>query len=87
MDAEPTFGAVYEDALGRQLAGTTLGATFGAGGAAPAAAHAAPRLTPVDVDVNLVESLLASYAGEGGLQGPASTLAGLLGVSFPDDRE
>ena len=39
-------------------------------------------LAPVDVDVNLLESLLASYAGEAGFPGPASTLAGMLGVSL-----
>jgi len=40
-------------------------------------------LAPVNVDVNLLESLLASYAGEAGFPGPASTLAGMLGVSLP----
>jgi hypothetical protein len=41
-------------------------------------------LRPVDVDINLVSSLLASYREQGGLPGPASNLAGLLGVKLPD---
>ena len=88
------FAAAYEAELGRQLASTTLGATWegGAGGdetsAATGAAPTTPSpLAPVDVDVNLVQSLLASYAGEGGLAGPASTLAGMLGVSLAPRRE
>jgi hypothetical protein len=36
------------------------------------------------VDINLVSSLLASYREQGGLPGPASNLAGLLGVKLPD---
>ena len=44
-------------------------------------------LQPVDVDVNLVQSLLASYAGQQGLPGPAGALAGLLGIHLPDDAD
>ena len=44
-------------------------------------------LQPVDVDVNLVQSLLASYAGQQGLPGPAGALAGLLGIQLPDDTD
>lgn len=44
----------------------------------------AGQLAPVDLDVNLVSSLLASYKEQGGLPGPASTLAGLLGVELPN---
>ena len=87
------FAAAYEAELGRQLASTTLGATWGGTGeetGAPPTTTTAPApspLVPVDVDVNLVQSLLASYAGEGGLAGPASTLAGMLGVSLDTRRE
>lgn len=41
-------------------------------------------LRPVDVDVNLVSSLLASYGEQAGLPGPAGTLAGLMGLKLPD---
>lgn len=41
-------------------------------------------LQPLDIDANLIASLLASYKEQGGLPGPASTLAGLLGVRLPD---
>jgi hypothetical protein len=45
------------------------------------------ELQPVDVDINLVQSLLASYSGQQGLPGPVSNLAGLMGISLPDDKD
>lgn len=47
---------------------------------------AAAALRPVDLDVNLVKSLLASYGEQQGLPGPAGTLAGLMGVRLPHPR-
>ena len=44
-------------------------------------------MQPVDLDLNLVENLLASYAGQQGLPGPASNLAGLMGISLPDNKD
>ena len=44
-------------------------------------------LQPVDIDVNLVQSLLASYAGQQGLPGPAGALAGLMGIQLPDNAD
>ena len=44
-------------------------------------------LQPVDIDLNLVQSLLASYAGQQGLPGPVSNLAGLMGLHLPDDED
>ena len=41
----------------------------------------------MDLDLNLVENLLASYAGQQGLPGPASNLAGLMGISLPDNKD
>lgn len=43
--------------------------------------------TPVDVDVNLVKSLLESCGSQEGLPGPASNLLGLMGVRLPKDEE
>jgi hypothetical protein len=43
----------------------------------------AQDLQPVDIDLNVVEGLLASYYSQQGLPGPASNLAGLLGISLP----
>lgn len=37
----------------------------------------------MDVDVNLVENLLKSFSGQGGMAGPAGVLAGLMGVQLP----
>eukprot|EP00743_Colponemidia_sp_Colp-15_P009607 GILK01010508.1.p1 GENE.GILK01010508.1~~GILK01010508.1.p1 ORF type:complete len:726 (-),score=156.19 GILK01010508.1:84-2261(-) len=44
-------------------------------------------LKPVDVDVNLVKSLLASYSEQQGLAGPASTLLAQLGKELPDNAD
>jgi len=41
--------------------------------------------SPVDVDVNLVKSLLDSFSSQQGLPGPASNLLGLMGVQLPQD--
>lgn len=43
--------------------------------------------SPIDVDVNLVQSLLDSFSSQQGLPGPASNLLGLLGVKFPQDTK
>jgi hypothetical protein len=45
------------------------------------------ELRPVDIDLNLVQNLLASYSGQQGLPGPASNLVGLLGLHLPDDED
>lgn len=54
------------------------------GGGAAAVLNTDEDLAPVDVDLNLVESMLASYASQQGLPGPAGNLAGILGVRLPD---
>ncbi|KAL6977878.1 hypothetical protein U1Q18_026661 [Sarracenia purpurea var. burkii] len=43
------------------------------------------EFTPVDVDVNLVKSLLESFSSQQGLPGPASNLLGLMGLNLPQD--
>ncbi|KAL4200870.1 hypothetical protein AMTRI_Chr02g213290 [Amborella trichopoda] len=44
--------------------------------------------TPVDIDVNLVQSLLESFSSQQGLPGPTSNLLGLMGLQLPrDSRE
>lgn len=40
------------------------------------------ELTPIDPDMNLVQNLLASYQAQEGLPGPASNLAGMLGLNL-----
>ena len=47
----------------------------------------AAQLQPVDVDLNLVKNLLASYSSQQGLAGPVSNLLGSLGLSLPDDDD
>ena len=44
-------------------------------------------LMPVDLDLNLVQNLLESYSSQQGLSGPASNLAGLLGLRLPDNAD
>ena len=40
-------------------------------------------LQPIDLDMNLVKNLLKSVAAQQGAAGPASNLAGLLGLDLP----
>jgi hypothetical protein len=56
-----------------------------AGGGQPEK-EAAP-LQPVDLDMNLVKNLLRSAAAQGGLAGPASNLAGMLGLELPQGMD
>ena len=84
------FAAAYASALDAQLAGTTLAATYSEAAAGPSTSAAPGPVVPVDVDANLVSSLLASHAGGreagGGARfalGPAAGLAAMLGVRLP----
>ena len=84
-----TFMSQYDEALGGQLSGTTLGQTFrpDEGKLAKAAPQQEQELQPVDVDMNLVQSMLQSYTAQQGLPGPASNLAGMLGLQLPDNAD
>ena len=42
---------------------------------------------PLDVDMDVVKNLLASYAHQDGLPGPASNLLGAMGIALPDDDD
>ncbi len=53
-------------------------ATTGSG----ANAQGPAGLNPVDIDLNLLSSLLDSYASQAGLSGPASNVLGMLGVDL-----
>jgi hypothetical protein len=93
------FSGAYAAALDEELAATTLAQTFEPApapsqdfsrtstAAATAAASGTTQagLAPLDVDLNLVRSLVASYTAQGGLPGPASNLAGLLGIELPNE--
>ncbi|KAG0473474.1 hypothetical protein HPP92_014851 [Vanilla planifolia] len=45
------------------------------------------ELTPLDLDMNLVQSFLDSFTSQQGLPGPASNLLGLMGIKLPADRK
>ena len=72
---EPTYSEEEEEEEEKEE-GIEIGETEGA----------MASLQPLDIDANLVSSLLASYKEQGGLPGPASTLAGLLGIRLPDSE-
>ncbi|KAF3439200.1 hypothetical protein FNV43_RR17475 [Rhamnella rubrinervis] len=97
-DGEDVFMPTYSDALNEELKTTTLKKSFvRANEQAPqkkegtlnANANASEEMdedfTPVDVDVNLVKSLLDSFSSQRGLPGPASNLLGLMGLQLPQD--
>lgn len=45
------------------------------------------ELPPVNIDMNLLQNLLQSYAQQHGLPGPASNLLGAMGLELPDVGE
>lgn len=45
------------------------------------------EFTPVDVDINLVKSLIDSFSSQEGLPGPATNLLGLMGLQLPQDAK
>ncbi|KAI3938165.1 hypothetical protein MKW98_018721 [Papaver atlanticum] len=99
-DTENTFMGTYSDALNEELNSTTLKKSFVRANAQPSKTNNEgsslsnvemevedEELTPVDVDVNLVKSLLDSFSSQQGLPGPASNLLGLMGLQLhqPED--
>ena len=56
-------------------------------GTSNATDHMEEDFTPVDVDVNLVKSLLDSFSSQEGLPGPTSNLLGLMGLKLPRDGD
>ncbi|PUZ51715.1 hypothetical protein GQ55_6G211000 [Panicum hallii var. hallii] len=91
-DMDDSFMESYSDALNKELSSTTLEKSFaraprtGTIDEGPSNAAATDgEMTPVDVDLNLVESILNSYSSQQGLPGPASNLLGLMGVKVPPD--
>ncbi|XP_062192210.1 protein ecdysoneless homolog [Phragmites australis] len=88
------FMESYSDALNKELSSTTIKKSFAraplsdANNEGPSEMDVSAtdgEMTPVDVDLNLVESILNSYSSQQGLPGPASNLLGLMGVKVPQD--
>lgn len=92
-DEEAGFMHAYDKALAEELSGSRVGSILH-----PAAAEGGHQgirtegdevggngVQPVDLDTNLVRSLLQSYTAQQGLAGPAGNLAGLLGLNLPDN--
>ncbi|KAI3898917.1 hypothetical protein MKW92_049373 [Papaver armeniacum] len=99
-DTENTFMGTYSDALNEELKSTTLKKSFVRANAQPSKTNNEgsslsnvemevedEELTPVDVDVNLVKSLLDSFSSQQGLPGPASNLLGLMGLQLPQPED
>ncbi|XP_077234122.1 suppressor-like protein [Tasmannia lanceolata] len=95
-DMGDTFMHSYSDALNEELKTTTLKKSFIRAneqsaddneiqGTSSASKEMEEEFTPVDVDVNLVKSLLDSFSSQQGLPGPASNLLGLMGLQLPQD--
>lgn len=43
------------------------------------------ELAPLDLDMNLVQNLLASYEAQEGLPGPVGNLFGMMGLNLPHE--
>ena len=86
-----TLGQTYEEdqeGPGAQGPGIGSGAPGRAGRSAAGAAEGEGGpgeggLQPINLDVNLVKNLMKSVGFQEGLSGPASNLAGLLGLRLP----
>ena len=84
------FMAEYDRAMTEQLRGTRMAETFdklGVDGTQRDGGKdrhdAQEHMRPVDVDLNLVSSLLESVASQQGMPGPATNLAAMLGLKLP----
>ncbi|KAJ3704830.1 hypothetical protein LUZ61_008535 [Rhynchospora tenuis] len=86
------FMQSYSDVLNKELSSTSIKKSFvraeqpngPAEGPSNAGAEDVDEdLTPVDVDFNLMQSLLDSFSSQQGLPGPASNLLGLMGLKVP----
>ncbi len=62
-------------------------ATAGAAANGGAADGVEDATRPVDLDLNLVQNLLASYSSQEGLAGPVTNLIGGMGLTLPDDQD
>ncbi|KAF5206607.1 ecdysoneless-like protein [Thalictrum thalictroides] len=90
-----TFMESYSDTLNEELKATTLEKSFiradgqsskkDSEGTSNVKENMDEDFTPVDVDINLVKSLLDSFSSQQGLPGPASNLLGLMGLQLPKD--
>lgn len=94
VDGEDAFINTYSDALNEELKNTTLKKSFVRKddqlskkneGTSNTMEGMDEEFTPVDVDVNLVKSLLDSYSSQQGQPGPTSNLLGLMGLQLPQD--
>ncbi len=86
---DEAFMEEYDAAMQAELSSSNLPQSFrqAASPEEAGAAEAQDKMTPVDLDLNLVQNLLESYSSQQGLPGPASNLAGLLGLRIPDNAD
>ncbi|MCO5608141.1 hypothetical protein L7F22_062347 [Adiantum nelumboides] len=94
LSEEGVFMEEYGDALSRELTSSSLAKSF-----VPIEKDATPSdkikgadedmegLPPVNIDANLLKNILASYASQHGLPGPASNLLGAMGLNLPDNED
>lgn len=94
-DDEAGFMHAYDDVLAEELSSSRVGNILQSapeegdhqGDQAGAGAGSSNDVKPLDLDTNLVRNLLQSYTAQQGLAGPASNLAGLLGLNLPDNAQ
>ncbi|CAI9272088.1 unnamed protein product [Lactuca saligna] len=97
-DEEMDFMNSYSDVLSQELKRTTLDKSFVRAnanekelkkdeGTSKVEEEKEEEFSRVDVDVNLVKSLLGSFSSQEGLPGPASNLLGLMGLQLPQDHK
>lgn len=72
----------YFEEMDRQLAQTDVGQSFAEASATGQKSSSSNDLPPVDIDMNLVKNLLASYGAQEGLAGPAANILQGMGVNM-----
>ncbi|XP_010249441.1 PREDICTED: protein ecdysoneless homolog [Nelumbo nucifera] len=91
---EDAFMSSYSAALNDELKSTTLKKSFirtneqsskNIEGTSNSMEDMDEEFSPIDVDVNLVKSVLDSFSSQQGLPGPASSLLGLMGLQLPQE--
>lgn len=76
----------FEEAMENELAKSSMGSTFmtAENVANDDEVGEAKGLAPLDLDVNLISSMLSSYSAQQGLPGPISNILGELGCDLPE---
>eukprot|EP00249_Psilotum_nudum_P019491 c27281_g1_i2 orf=101-2215(+) len=90
-NVDPLFMKEYSEALSQELHNSSMAKSFVPAGESSTSIDMAEGVEQdkdvplVNIDANLIQSLLESYSTQQGLPGPASNLLGAMGLHLSDD--